>query len=496
MPDISVKFKDHVHARIDTDPGIMQELSDYFTFEQPGARFMPQFKAKLWDGKVRLYNMFTKELYVGLVPYVESFATTMQYSIDLSEWKKCYKEERYDRETTLEFVKKLNLHGHGKPIEIRDYQVEAVDRSINELRTLLLSPTGSGKSLIIYSLVRYHLEQNRPQLILVPTTSLVEQLYADFQDYSSANGWKTSDYVHRIYAGHDKSLNYPVVISTWQSLYKLPKQFFSRFEVVYGDEAHLFKAKSLTSILNKMPQCRRRIGTTGTLDGTQTHKLVLEGLFGPVHKVTTTKNLIKNKQLADLDISCIILEHKEEHRKLARAFTYHDEMDFLTQHDKRNTFIRNLALKQKGNTLVLFQFVEKHGKALHADIESKAEDGRKIFFVHGSTDTASREEVRRITEKEDNAIIVASFGTFSTGINIRNLHNVIFASPSKSRIRNLQSIGRGLRTSETKDRCKLYDIGDDLSWKAKKNFTLLHMAERIKIYNDEHFDYKIIKVPL
>ena len=153
-------------------------------------------------------------------------------------------------------------------------------------------------------------------------------------------------------------------------------------------------------------------------------------------------------------------------------------------------------MKQKGNTLVLFQFVEKHGKALHADIQSKAEEGRKIFFVHGNTDTASREEVRRITEKEDNAIIVASFGTFSTGINIRNLHNVIFASPSKSRIRNLQSIGRGLRTSETKDRCKLYDIGDDLSWKAKKNFTLLHMAERIKIYNDEHFDYKIIKVPL
>ena len=491
MSDITIKPKNNVYCKVDGDVGIMQEISDYFTFEQPGARFMPQYRAKLWDGKVRLYNMFSQELYVGLIPYVKAFAATNNYTventipplpdpyIDVAEW-----------------LQTLNLRGHGKPIDIRDYQIDAVKHAIYNGRTLLLSPTGSGKSLIIYSLVRHHESKGRRQLILVPTTSLVEQLYADFQDYSSANGWKTSEHVHRIYGGHEKSNDWPVVISTWQSLYKLPKSFFEGFDVVYGDEAHLFKAKSLTGILNKMPHCAYRIGTTGTLDGTQTHKLVLEGIFGAVHKVTTTKQLIKNEQLADLDITCLVLEYNEADRKQARSFTYQDEMEFLTQHATRNRFIRNLTLKQEGNTLVLFQFVEKHGKQLYADIAARAADGRKVFFVAGSTDTDTREQIRHITEKETNAIIVASYGTFSTGINIRNLHNVIFASPSKSRVRNLQSIGRGLRTSDTKKRCQLFDIGDDLSWKTKKNYTLIHLTERIKIYNEEKFDYKLVKVQL
>ena len=491
MADIRILPKNHVHCRVDADVSIMQELSDYFTFEQPGARFMPQYRAKLWDGKVRLYSLFTQELYAGLIPYVGAFAALNNYTV----------ENTIPAETDPyldvgQYLEDLKLTGHGKPIDIRDYQIDAVKHAIFNKRTLLLSPTGSGKSLIIYSLVRHHLDAGRRQLILVPTTSLVEQLYADFQDYSSANGWKTSEHVHRIYGGHEKSNEWPVVISTWQSLYKLPKTFFENFDVVYGDEAHLFKAKSLTSILNKMPHCAHRIGTTGTLDGLQTHKLILEGIFGAVHKVTTTRSLIKNNQLADLDITVLTLEYPDEQRKLARSYTYQEEMDFLTQYAARNKFIRNLALAQTGNTLVLFQYVEKHGKQLHAQIEAKAAAGRRIFFVYGGTDTDQREQVRHITEKETDAIIVASYGTFSTGINIRNLHNIIFASPSKSRIRNLQSIGRGLRTSESKDRCKLFDLGDDLSWKTKKNFTLLHLAERIKIYNDEHFDYKLVKVQL
>lgn len=491
MADITIKHKNEVHCKVDADVGIMQEMSDFFTFEQPGARFMPQYKAKLWDGKVRMYNMFTQEIYKGLIPYVGHFASMNGYTVqnDIPAAPDPYIDVQ-------QYLEDLNLQGHGKPIQIRDYQIDAVRHAIYEDRTLLLSPTGSGKSLIIYSLMRYHQSKDRRQLILVPTTSLVEQLYADFQDYSSANGWKTSESVHRIYGGHEKSNDWPVVISTWQSLYKLPKSFFDGFDVVYGDEAHLFKAKSLTGILNKMPDCKYRIGTTGTLDGTQTHKLILEGIFGAVHKVTTTKQLIKNEQLADLDITCLTLLYPDADRKNANKFTYMEEMDFLTQHVARNRFIRNLALAQKGNTLVLFQYVEKHGKQLHADIAARAADGRKVFFVAGSTDTDQREQIRHITEKETDAIIVASYGTFSTGINIRNLHNVIFASPSKSRVRNLQSIGRGLRTSETKDRCKLFDIGDDLSWKTKKNFTLLHLAERIKIYNDEHFEYKLVKVQL
>jgi superfamily II DNA or RNA helicase len=490
---ISVRKKNEVYLQVDTEPSIAQELNDHFSFEVPGAKFHPLYKSRMWDGRVRLFSMFTKELYIGLKDYLEHFAKERDYVFDESQYEKTADVCTIDE--VREFVKSLNIASKGQPLDIRDYQIEAIHKAISDGRRLLLSPTGSGKSYIIYCLIRWHELRGRRQLILVPTTSLVEQMYSDFQDYSSINNWKTSEHCHRIYGGHEKSNDYDVVISTWQSIYKLPKQFFADFKAVYGDEAHLFKAKSLTGILNKMPDTPYRVGTTGTLDGTQTHKLVLEGLFGPVYKVTTTKKLITSKTLADLQIYNLVLDYPDEVKKALAKKTYQEEMDFIVGYEPRNKFIRNLAIKQTGNSLVLFQYVEKHGKMLYEMILAKAEN-RKVFFVYGGTDTEQREEIRRLTESEKDAIIVASYGTFSTGINIKNLHNIIFASPSKSRVRNLQSIGRGLRTSASKDSCNLYDIGDDLTWKSKKNYTLLHMIERIKIYNDEHFDYKLLRIPI
>ena len=496
MSDIKILNKDHVYLRIKSEPSIAQELNDHFSFEVPGAKFHPLYRSRMWDGKVRLFSMFTQELYVGLKSYVEYFAKERDYTIDDSEYITTADSVTY--KMVKEYCEGLNLGSKGEPLTIREYQIDAVYQAISEGRKLLLSPTGSGKSLIIYCILRWHLDFGRKQLILVPTTSLVEQMYSDFQDYSCLNGWKTSNNCHRIYGGHEKSNDFPIVISTWQSLYKLPKQFFQIFDCVYGDEAHLFKAKSLTGILNKCLKTPYRIGTTGTLDGTKTHKLVLEGLFGPVYKVTTTKKLIADKTLSDLEIFNLILQYPDEIKKAVKGNSYQEEMDFIVQYEPRNRFIRNLTISQEGNTLVLFQYVEKHGKILYDMIHTKLaneEKERKVFFVFGGTDTEQREEIRRITETQNDAIIVASYGTFSTGINIKKLHNIVFASPSKSRIRNLQSIGRGLRTSEDKTSCKLYDIADDLTWKSKKNYTLLHMIERIKIYNDEHFNYKLVQVP-
>ena len=489
---IKVSKKNEVHLKIETEPGISQELNDFFTFEVPGARFMPLYKNRMWDGKARLFNMYRQELYVGLLPYLQDFADTLEYKVELDI------ENIGDPVSTKyveNFAEKLNLQSGDKDIEIRDYQVEAVKHAINTGRALLLSPTASGKSLIIYNLIRYHQHLNRKQLIIVPTTSLVEQMYGDFQDYATANDWAVSENCHRIYGGKEKSNEYPVTISTWQSIYKFPKSWFDKFDVIYGDEAHLFKAKSLTTILDKCVNAKYRIGTTGTLDGSKTHKLVLEGIFGQVKKVITTKKLMESKQVADLKIIAMVLDYSEVDRKTVKGMSYQEEMDWLVLNHKRNLVIRNLSTTQKGNTLVLFQFVEKHGKVLHDMITKKCPD-RKVFFVFGGTDTETREQIRSITEKEEDAIIIASYGTFSTGINIRNLHNIVFASPSKSRIRNLQSIGRGLRKGDNKVSCNLFDIGDDLQWKSKKNYTLTHMVERIKIYNEENFNYKLVRVPI
>lgn len=476
---VQVEKHDEVYVKIKAEPGIMMEMSEFFTFSVPGAKFMPAYRSKFWDGKVRLLNVMNGLLYAGLLSYVEDFCQKREYEI---EYLSDFSTKEFSLKEAKEFITKL------KPtLEPRDYQIDAFMHAVRESRSLLLSPTASGKSFIIYLLVRYYAKRT---LIIVPTTSLVSQLASDFADY----GFQSDRFVHRVFAGQDKGTEKPITITTWQSIYKLPKEFFDSFDVVIGDEAHLFKAKSLTSVLTKLSGCRYRFGFTGTLDGTQTHKLVLEGLFGPVRKVISTKELIDKKHLAEFNIKAIVLSYPDEVRKMViRSANYQSELDYLVACEARNKFIKNLALSLEGNTLILYQYVEKHGVVLEKMLK---DNNRPVYFVSGSVDGEERENIRKVVENESNAIIVASFGTFSTGVNIKNLHNIIFTSPSKSRIRNLQSIGRGLRKSDTKNSATLYDIADDMSWKSKKNFTLLHFMERVKVYNEEKFKYKIYKVTL
>lgn len=494
MTTITIEKLDEVYMRVFSDASVEQELADFFTYEYPGARFTPQYKARLWDGKVRLYDQIRKTLYIGLLQYVEEFCVRNGYELVFKT--PITTTNGITHELVQEFAEWLNPHGRGKPIEIRDYQVEAVKTALDKERTLLLSPTASGKSFIIYTAMRWHLQNSRKCIIIVPTTSLVEQLYADFEDYSSANEFSVKNHVQRLYSGFTKDFTRDVLITTWQSIYLQPKKWFGQFDVIFGDEAHQFKAKSLISVMEKMDCIRYRIGTTGTLDNKKIHRLVLEGVFGPVHRVTTTKALMETQKLAQLNIMCVVLKYDDATRQARKNNTYQEEMDFLVGHYPRNKFIRNLSVKSKGNTLVLFQYVEKHGKILYEMIKEKVHEGRKVFFVYGGTDTSDRESIRHITEGEEDAIIIASYGTFSTGINIPSIENVIFASPSKSKIRNLQSIGRGLRLKDGKTHCNLYDLADDLHWKSWKNHTLNHAAERYKTYAEEQFDLKLVEVNL
>ena len=481
--------KNEIYLKIEADADIRRELGEYFTFEVPGFKFMPQYRNRVWDGKIRLFSYATGQIYAGLYPYIVDWCN--KNDIQIVDGTKI-KDVPMSAEDTNRFLKALKI----PKLQIRDYQAEAFVHSIKKGRCLLLSPTASGKSLIVYLMLIFNLLRLKEKkqdkiLIIVPTTSLVEQLYKDFKDY----GYNSDRNVHRIYQGHDKDTNKRVIISTWQSIYNLPKKWFKQFGMVIGDEAHLFKAVSLTKIMTKLTNCKYRVGLTGTLDGTKTHKLVLEGLFGTVNKVVSTSELQEKKQLADLKIFCLILQHDKQAREFLYGKTYQEEMDYLVKSGKRNRYIRNLCLSLQGNTLCLFQYVEKHGMELKKLIEEKS-DGRKIFYVHGGVEADEREKIRFITEKSDDAIIVASYGTFSTGINIRNLHNIVFSSPSKSRIRNLQSVGRGLRLKDNKSNATLYDIADDLTHKEKENYTLSHFRERINIYNEEDFNYEIHNVEL
>jgi len=497
METIRVRKLNHANLHINCEGGTAQELNEFFSFYVPGYKFMPAYRNRLWDGKIRLFSVMSGELPAGLYPHLLEFAEKRSYEIECDESKYGKPDDcnKVNVEDLYKFVKDLDL-----PYEIRDYQFDAVSTGIHRKRGVLLSPTGSGKSLIIYVLTMYWLTrlttgykfpQGGRALVIVPTTSLVEQMHKDFMDYGCPEGA-----MHRIYSGKDKVFENAICISTWQSIYKLPKQWFAQFGMVIGDECHGFKSKSLMSIMNKASEAEYRFGTTGTLDGAQTHELVLQGLFGKIYRVTTTKTLQDNNTLAGLVIKRIVLKYSEKIRKEFGKQSYQDEISFIVSNDKRNKFIRNLALDLKGNTLVLYNYVEKHGKPLFELIDNKVDENRKVFFVSGGVSATDREAIRSIVEKQTNAIIVASLGTFSTGINIRNLHNIIFASPSKSQIRVLQSIGRGLRKSDNDQPTTLYDISDDISWKSQKNFCLIHSFERLKIYKKEEFNYKTIQLEL
>lgn len=490
---IEVQKVDNVYVRILADPSILAEMSEHFTFYVPGAHYTPQFKNKMWDGKIRLFNRRNNTIYCGLIRHIRNFAKDNGYLIEETGIDK---PEKVDTQYIENFIANLKL-----PHKLRSYQKQSFLYSIMCKRSLIVSPTASGKSLIIYLLVRWFLEHSAPEeksLIVVPTTSLVEQLYKDFQDYSkNTTDFLVDEMTHKIYYGHEKETNKRIVISTWQSLYKKSQSYFNCFKFVLVDECHLAKAASLKDILTKSTEAYFRFGTTGTLQNTKCHELVIEGLTGPIFHATTTKELMDTKKLANLKIKCLVFKYSEVECRDAKKLTYNEEVDFLVQHKKRNYYIENLALSLKGNTLILFRLVKKHGYYIYAELQDLVKNTNEcktnIFFVAGQTKTEDREKIREIVETENNAIIVASVGVFSTGINIKNLENIIFASPTKSKIRTLQSIGRVLRIGRS-DQATLYDIVDDLSWKQHKNFALKHFIERTEIYNQEKFEYSLHEI--
>jgi superfamily II DNA or RNA helicase len=455
------------------------EVQEYFSFFAKDYRFMPAFKNRIWDGKIRLYNLLTKTLYKGLLDEVKAFADLNEYTVEIDP---SFSQAEFSLEEAREFVKTLKLK-----YEPYDYQLEAFVHAVRNNRSMTISPTASGKSLIIYLLLRYYKKRT---MIVVPTTTLVHQLFDDFKDY----GFDSDTFCHKIVEGAEKKTNKPFIICTWQSVYKEPKKFFDKFELIIGDEAHEFKAKSLTSIMEKATECKYRHGLTGTLDGSLTNETVLKGLFGPKRQATTTKEMMDTGKASVLSIKALVLEYPDEFRKAMKDCTYKEEVDFLCQYKPRNKFIKNLALSLEGNTIVIFRFTE-HGKTIYEMIKEQAGD-RPVYFVNGDIKGTKRNDIRSLIEEQTNAIVVASIQTFGTGINIKNLPNIIFTSPSKSRVKVLQAIGRVLRKTLTKTKATLYDIADDLSWKAHKNYTIKHFIERVNMYVAEKFKYKLYNISL
>lgn len=478
------KFNE-VHIKLHCESNIAYELNEYFTFTVPGARFSPAYKNKMWDGKIRLFHLMRQTLYAGLLEKVKQFAQERGYEVVLDNVNH-FSEEVFSVVEANKHIKDIEVS-----LQPRDYQLDSFIHAIRKKRAVLVSPTASGKSLIIYLLTTYLI--SKKVLIVVPTTGLVHQMASDFVDYGCP-----PELIHKIFSGQEKNTDSLITITTWQSIYQMPARWFDQFGCVVGDEAHTFKAKCLVSIMENLTKCEYRFGFTGTLDGSQTNKLVLEGLFGPVKVVTTTSQLMEQNTVAHINIKAIVLSYPDQLRQMFANRkpkpTYKDEMLFLLTKQTRSLFIARLVASLGKNTLLLFNNID-HGKMLQQMIQTEVPD-REVFFVYGGVEGEEREEIRKYVETHNNVVIVASYKTFATGTNIKNLHNVVFGSPSKSRIRVLQSIGRGLRTSSEKTEAVLYDIADDLSWKSFRNHTIRHFAERVQMYNQEKFDYKTYTIQL
>jgi superfamily II DNA or RNA helicase len=485
MSDVIIQKKNEVYLRLVCEPHIKYELTPYFSFEVPNAKFLKGKRYKGWNGIINLLSVHTGELYVGLLDKLIEKIKALGYTYEFEDNEYYGLPYEENEMISLDGVKSYMRSIIPSTFEMRDYQIDAVYQSLKHNRKLLVSPTSSGKTMISYSISRYFLERDKNVLIICPTTSLIEQTFKDFHTY----GLNSEELVHRIYSGKEKKTDKPIVVSTYQSIYDMPKSFFDYFDVVIVDECHQSTSKSIQSILHKMCDVKYRYGMTGTTKPEKVHIWTLEGLFGPAYKVIRTEELMRKGSIAQLQINILLLQHK------GQAFaSYEEEIQYLIQNEKRNNFIRNLALDLKGNTLILFSRVDTHGRVLFDLINSSKEVNQKVFFVYGGVDAEEREEIRAITETESNAIIVASYGVFSTGISIKNLHNLIFASPTKSKIRNLQSIGRILRKSNQKTKAILYDIADDIKINSKNNYTLNHLIERIRIYTEESFHYQIHKI--
>ncbi|MGE5862682.1 MAG: DEAD/DEAH box helicase family protein [Nitrososphaerales archaeon] len=540
MADITISKKNETYISIEGEQYILQELQDCFTFYADGYKYHPSFRAKHWDGKIRILRLVSRqrgELYLGLAEQVVQFCKSRGYSYSID---KSMMMERFSEEEIDEFLSNINL-----PFELRDYQISGFKDVIQKRRQLLISPTSSGKSATIYLITKFLESKGLRGLIIVPNLTLIHQLYTNFEEYSINNKWNFK--IHKIYSGQDKDpaiviileennkihtykgsdgvrvlnsklpfkqakdlsksdvlvgnitikkikIESPsILLSTWQSLNQIKdKSYYQQFDYVIVDEAHQAKSKSITDIMEKCINSSFKTGLTGTLDGLKVNEKTLIGLFGPVNKLISTKELMDRKQVANFKIECLVLKYDKPVAKIIKNYKYQEEIKFLITNNNRNIFIKNLALSLKKNTIILFNYVDSHGRILYELLNnSKHKGNRNIYFIHGGVDSEERERIRKIIETEEDAIIVASVGTMSTGTSINNLYNIIFASPAKSRIRNLQSIGRVLRLHDEDKLATLFDIVDNLEYGKHKNFSLQHFFERIKIYDGEQFNYRI-----
>lgn len=484
---IEIKKKNELFISIHCSRDIQNEIRDRFSFYVPGFRHMPKYKLGVWDGQIKLYDVKKNSFPIGLLADLVRYFREFEYEFSIDRELKLHEFKAELSEFIETVIPDLTLEPH-------DYQIDSFVKCIRLNRALVLSPTASGKSYIIYLIIRFFLENTEKKvLISVPSTNLVRQLHTDFCVYESNRF--VCDQCYEMASGQPKTTYRRVVIATWSMLLRQPAEWFEPFGVAVFDEAHQANSMALGKIIAHLGHVPYRFGFTGTLDGSKTHELQCRAWFGSLLKSSSTKDLMDRGILSQLNVKSVSLEYTDDERKSVSKMDYQDEISFIVNHQKRNEWIVDLALSQPKNTLVLFNLIEKHGEKLFEMAKKKAiEKGKKIHIIVGDVKVDQREDIRQSMERENNIVLFASFGTFSVGVNIKNLSYLIFAHPYKAQIRTLQSIGRILRKLAGKESAILIDVIDNLAHKNHNNFALKHGIERLKIYESQNFNVEFDSV--
>jgi hypothetical protein len=339
----------------------------------------------------------------------------------------------------------------------------------------------SGKSLVIYTIIRFLIATGNRIMLVVPNVSLVNQMYSDFVDY----GWYTvNKHVEKLYSGEKPTFGKDVLITTYQSLMKRPPAFFAPYTSIMNDEAHSVKSLELQKISKKCVNASARLGFTGTLPKNDADKYNIQGALGPVIFKYKTKALVDQGVLAQIKIANCFIKYPDHIAMLGRRRQYHDEIDLI-----ENTYERNHAFKyvfnsipDGQNTIIFVNHID-HLNKIAEYLEEKLDDKYTLYIIHGGIKPEARETIRKTIDKEHDSILIATYGAASTGINIKRIHNVILGSSSKSEIRVLQTIGRGLRK---------HAQNDDFAYKNKngnltKNHVYNHWEERFLYYKEQEF---------
>jgi len=509
MVDITIRKINETWMRVTCSETYMElDIQDRFSFKVANAQFDPRVKRGVWDGIKKLYNRRDKKMYVGLLYQLLELCDQKSWSVDVDP-ALSPNEDVLDSNDVLHIIDSvIQPHDNGQSLNLYDYQVEAVQYMMNMDRSVVLSATSSGKSLILYTAVRmYQLMEEmhgKTIFITVPSVSLVEQLYSDFENYSTFEGsyWHVNRYCQKISKKYSKQITKQIVITTWQSMAKLPHDVFDSIGAIFIDETHSASADVLGKLIETATNTPIRHGLTGTLNGCECDELVIQGLLGPSKRIVTAKDIIDKGRASDIEVKMTVLKHQQEDRKMLHQMRknlrgsarYQAEVEYLNQHEDRRQFIQGMVDSLEGNTLVLFDRVEGYGKEMYEEYLSAHPESS--FLIIGDVDSDERERIRQRMEDAEDSVIWASYGTMSTGVSIKKLHNLVLISSSKSKIRVLQSIGRLMRLHKDKDKAIIYDVVDDMTYDGDPNYTLSHAATRLSFYQNEQFEVDFININL